>query len=137
MFLNFVEPHFSRTETSSLPNANGKELEEIPAFFKDVEQPPQNLLINQFRVTHSNEPLSNITDVDTEMTLDTSAHVAPAVGGPLELRRIQLDVNRPEEAIFEIYSVGIYRADVSCLNSKLPAKFPSVFGHEGTYLPDS
>ncbi|KAJ9494698.1 hypothetical protein H2202_009774 [Exophiala xenobiotica] len=65
------------------------------------------------------------------MTLEATALVAPKVGGPLEFRKIQLDVPRPDEAVVEIHAVGICHADVSCLHGKLQAKFPSVFGHEG------
>ena len=65
------------------------------------------------------------------MTLEANALVASKVGGPLELRKIQLDVPRPDEAVVEIHAVGICHADVSCLHGKLQAKFPSVFGHEG------
>ena len=66
-----------------------------------------------------------------KMTLEATALVAPKVGGPLELRKIQLDVPQPDEAVVEIHAVGICHADVSCLHGKLQAKFPSVFGHEG------
>jgi Zn-dependent alcohol dehydrogenase len=60
------------------------------------------------------------------------ALVAPAVGGPLEFRDVLLDTVRPDEALIEIHAVGICHADISCLNGKLPAKFPIVFGHEGS-----
>ncbi|KAN0117902.1 alcohol dehydrogenase [Hyaloscypha variabilis] len=60
------------------------------------------------------------------------ALVAPAVGGPLEFRDVLLDTVRPDEALIEIHAVGICHADISCLNGKLPVKFPIVFGHEGS-----
>lgn len=65
------------------------------------------------------------------MALEATALVAPKAGGPLELRKIQLDDPRPDEAVVEIHAVGICHADVSCLQGKLQANFPSVFGHEG------
>ena len=70
-----------------------------------------------------------------EANRTTTALVAPAVGGPLELSKIQLDSLRPDEAVVEIHAVGICHADLSCLHGKLPAKFPGVFGHEGTHSP--
>ena len=68
-----------------------------------------------------------------EMAHFARALVAPAVGGPLEFRDVLLDTVRPDEALIEIHAVGICHADISCLNGKLPVKFPIVFGHEGSY----
>jgi Zn-dependent alcohol dehydrogenase len=60
------------------------------------------------------------------------ALVAPVLSGPLELRDVLLDTLRPDEALVEVHAVGICHADISCLNGKLPVKFPIVFGHEGS-----
>ncbi|ETN40991.1 uncharacterized protein HMPREF1541_02923 [Cyphellophora europaea CBS 101466] len=62
---------------------------------------------------------------------EVRALVAAAVDSPLELREIQLDEPRPDETVVEIHAVGICHADIACLDGKLPASFPSVFGHEG------
>ena len=59
------------------------------------------------------------------------AIVAPAKGGPLEAQDVLLDKLRPDEALVEIYAVGVCHADISCLHGKLPVKYPNVFGHEG------
>ena len=67
------------------------------------------------------------------MAQPAKALVASAVGGSLELRDVLLDNIRPDEALVEIHAVGICHADISCLNGKLPVKFPIVFGHEGSY----
>lgn len=68
------------------------------------------------------------------MAQTARALVAPAVGGSLELQDVLLDTLRPDEALVEVHAVGICHADISCLNGKLPVKFPNVFGHEGTYV---
>lgn len=60
------------------------------------------------------------------------ALVAQEVGAPLLLQPIILDKPRGDEAIVQIHAVGICHADIACVDGKLPAQFPSVFGHEGT-----
>ncbi|KFY69267.1 hypothetical protein V498_10502, partial [Pseudogymnoascus sp. VKM F-4517 (FW-2822)] len=44
---------------------------------------------------------------------------------------ITLDALRPDEVLVQIYATGICHTDFSCMDGKLPAVFPSVFGHEG------
>ena len=61
------------------------------------------------------------------------ALVATAVGRPLKLQDVLLDTLRSDETLVEIHAVGICHADLSCLNGKLPVKFPIVLGHKGSY----
>lgn len=68
------------------------------------------------------------------MAQSTRALVAPSVGGSLELQDVWVDLPRPDEVLVEIHAVGICHADISCLNGKIPVKFPNVFGHEGMYV---
>ena len=68
------------------------------------------------------------------MAQNAKALVAAAVGGPLVLQDAILDSLRQDEALVEIHAVGICHADISCLNGKLPVKFPHVFGHEGMVI---
>lgn len=61
----------------------------------------------------------------------STALVAQALHGPLQLQDVQLDDLRPDEVLIEIHAVGICHADVSCLHGTIPVSFPNVFGHEG------
>ena len=67
------------------------------------------------------------------MAQTARALVATAVGGSLKLQDVLLDTLRPDETLVEIHAVGICHADLSCLNGKLPVRFPIVLGHEGSY----
>lgn len=76
---------------------------------------------------------SCLHSVESIMTHQAKALVAPIVGGKLELQEVWVDEPRPDEVLVEIHAVGICHADISCLSGKIPVKFPNVFGHEGAW----
>lgn len=65
--------------------------------------------------------------------ITTKALVSHEVKGSLKLEEIQLDALQPNEVLVEIQATGICHTDLSCMDGVLPASFPSVFGHEGTW----
>ena len=77
---------------------------------------------------------TELEDITRNLTMagTVRALVAPVKGGPLQLQDVLLDNLRPDEALVEVYAVGICHADISCLHGKLPVQYPNVFGHEGS-----
>ncbi|CAI4218399.1 unnamed protein product [Parascedosporium putredinis] len=65
------------------------------------------------------------------MSRTTTALALTEVGGPFEMRQIQLDTIRPDEALIEIHATGICHTDISFANGTLPGKAGAILGHEG------
>jgi Zn-dependent alcohol dehydrogenase len=69
------------------------------------------------------------------MVYSTEALVVPAVGTDPGFAPVILDSVRDDELLVEIHATGICHTDIACIEGKLPAEFPCVLGHEGTYIP--
>ncbi|KEZ45865.1 Aryl-alcohol dehydrogenase [Scedosporium apiospermum] len=65
------------------------------------------------------------------MSRTTTALAVTEIGGPFELREVQLNPIQPDEALVEIHAAGICHTDLSSANGTLPGAPGAVLGHEG------
>ena len=63
--------------------------------------------------------------------MQITAAVLERIGGPLQLRRLELDPPHPDEVLVRLTATGICRSDLSLIAGHWPVPLPIVLGHEG------
>lgn len=70
-------------------------------------------------------------EVLTMTSLDISAAVVDAPGGPFRLARLHMDAPGPDQIRVKVHACGVCHTDMVLRDGGLPAPFPCIFGHEG------